>query len=71
MANEQGHARADNLDIRLKLQCRVAMAMKVFLCASWGGSSSEGETPACHVQSFLHGWHLGVAFLGRKAQKWW
>ena len=39
MANEQGHAHADNLDLRLKLQCRVAMAMKVFLCASWGGAA--------------------------------
>ena len=41
MANEQGHARADNLDICLKLQCRVAMAMKVFLCASWGGAAMK------------------------------
>ena len=36
-----------------------------------GGSSNEGEIPACHVQSFLYGWHLRVAFLGSKAQNWW
>ena len=40
MANEQGQAHADNLDLGRKLQCGVAMAMKVILCASWGGGAA-------------------------------
>ena len=36
MANEQGQAHTDNLDLGPKLQCGVAMAMNAFLCASWG-----------------------------------
>ena len=41
MANEQGQAHTDNLDLGPKLQCRVAMAMKAFLCASWGGAAMK------------------------------
>ena len=41
MANEQGQAHADNLDLGPKLQCGVAMAMKVILCASWGGAAMK------------------------------
>ena len=41
MANEQGQAHTDNLDLGPKLQCGVAMAMKVFLCASWGGAAMK------------------------------
>ena len=41
MANEQGKAHADNLDLGPKLQCKVAMAMEVFMCASWGGAAMK------------------------------
>ena len=41
MANEQGQAHTDNLDLGPKLQCGVAMAMKAFLCASWGGAAMK------------------------------
>ena len=41
MANEQGQAHADNLDLGPKLQCGVAMAMQVILCASWGGAAMK------------------------------
>ena len=41
MANEQGQAHTDNLDLGPKLQCGVAMVMKAFLCAPWGGATMK------------------------------
>ena len=41
MANEQGQAHTDNLDLGPKMQCGVAMAMKAFLCAPWGGATMK------------------------------
>merc|ERR1712026_546254 len=42
MANEQGQAHTDNLDLGPKLQCGVAMAMKVFLRVMFNLSCMAG-----------------------------
>ena len=71
MANEQGTAQIDSLNPRFRLACSNCVANASVHVRLLGKSGNEGETPARHVQSFMQGVLLRVAFLGIGAQNGW
>merc|ERR1712129_227423 len=64
MANEQGIAHVDNLNLWFRFVYYRCIANESAHASLLEESSNEGETPACHVQSFIQGVLPRVAFLG-------